>query len=103
MKKITLWKKQISLISRNGIFLRLILSPSTGLVRLKILFVLNIELELLNKLSLFQEPMKNVSCFLKEILTISLQKNSIIYMLALFKLLLNLLLEKVLMLLFSCV
>ena len=37
-------------ISINGIFLKLNLSPSIGLVRLKILFVLNTELELLNKL-----------------------------------------------------
>ena len=94
MNKIILWKKWVSLISRNGIFLRLILSPCTGLTGLKILLVLNIELDLLNKLSLFQEPMKNVACFLKEILMISLQKNSIIYILALFKLLLNLLLKK---------
>ena len=40
----------ISLIYINGIFLKLNLSPSIGLVRLKILFVLNTELELLNKL-----------------------------------------------------
>ena len=44
---------------------------------------------------LFQELMKNVSCFLREILVSLLLKNSIICILVLFKLLLNHSLEKV--------
>ena len=67
---ITLLKKLIFLISRNGIFLKLNLSPSIGLVGLKIPFVLNTELELLNKHILFQKIMKNAAGFLKEILMI---------------------------------
>ena len=46
---------------------------------------------------------ENVACFLKEILMSSLLKNSVICILVWFKLLLNHSLERVLMLLFSCV
>ena len=99
----TLLKKMISRISRNGISQRLILSPSTRLAGLRILSILNTKFELLNNHFLFQGLMKNVVCFLKEILMISLLKNSVICILVLFKLLLNCLLEKVSMLLFSCV
>ena len=102
MKMITLLKKLIFLISKNGIFLKFNLSPFIGLVGLKILFVLNTELELLNEHILFQKLMKNAAFFLKEVLMISLLKNSVIYILVLFNLLLSHLLEKVLMLLFSC-
>ena len=64
-------------------------------------FVLNTNSELLNKHILFQKLMKNVDYFPKEM--ISLLKNSVIYILALFKSLVNLLLEKVLTLLVLCV
>ena len=58
----------------------------------------------LNKFSLFREFMKNVVCSLKGILMTSLLlKNSVICILAWFKLLLNHLPERILMLLFSCV
>ena len=70
----------------------------------KILFILLIKLEQLNKYSLFQKLMKNVACLLKRILVnFLLLKNSAICILVWFKLLLNLLPERALMLLFSCV
>ena len=74
------------------------------LVLLKVLFILLTKLELLNKYSLFQKLMKNVACFLKEILVnLLLLKNSVICILEWFKLPLNHSLERLLMLLFSCV
>ena len=67
-------------------------------------FILLTKLELLNKFSLFREFMKNAVCLLKGILVTSLLlKNSVICILVWFKLLLNHLPERVLMLLFSCV
>ena len=65
-------------ISRNGTSPKLILKLFTKLVGLKILFILLTKLELLNKHFLFQKLMKNIACFLKEILMIFLLKNSII-------------------------
>ena len=103
MKKITLLKKMSFLISRIGIFPKLILKLFKELVGLKMLFILLIKLELLNKHFLFQKLMKNVVCFLKEILMIFLLKNSVICILVWFKLLLNHSPEMVLMLLFLCV
>ena len=55
MKKITMLKiMSYFLFSRNGISPRLILKLFTKLVGLKMLFILLIKLELLNKYSLFQ-------------------------------------------------
>ena len=74
------------------------------LVLLKAIFILLTKLGLLNKYSLFQKLMKNVACFLKEILmNLLLLKNSVICILEWFKLLLNHSPERVLMLLFLCV
>ena len=68
MKKITLLKKMSFQISRNGISLKLILKLFIKLVGLKMLFILLIKSELLNKHFLFPKLMKNAACFLKEIL-----------------------------------
>ena len=67
----------------------------TSWTKNKFYFILLTKLELLNKHFLFQELMKNVACFLKETLLISLLKNSVICILVWFKLLLNHLLENV--------
>ena len=88
---------------QNGTSLKLVLKLFTKLVGLKILFILLTKLELLNKHFLFQKLMKNVACFLKEILMILLLKDSIIYILDLFKLLLNHSHGRVIMPLFSSV
>ena len=70
----------------------------------EILFIMLIKLELLNKYSLFQKLMKNVARLLKRILVnFLLLKSSAICILVWFKLLLNLLPERALMLQFSCV
>ena len=78
MKKITLLKKMRFRISRNGISPRLILSPSTTLVGLKILFFPNTELELLNKHFLSLKLMKNVIYLIEKALMIFFLKDSVI-------------------------
>ena len=94
-------KNMRSLISGNGLFLRLILKMFTKLVGA---FILLTKLELLNKYFLFQKLMKNVTCFLKRILVnLLLLKNLAICILGWFKFLLNHSPERVLMLLFLCV
>ena len=105
MKKITLLKiVSCFLISRNGTSLKLILKLFIKLVLLKVLFIMLTKLELLKKYSLFQKFMKHVACFLKEILVnLLLLKNAVICILEWLKLLLKHSLERVLMLLFSCV
>ena len=49
MKKITLLKKLVSLILRNGVFLKLILNPSIKLVESNLSSIMSLVLELLSK------------------------------------------------------
>ena len=49
IKKITLLKKPVSLILRNGVFLKLILNPSIKLVGSNLPSILSLVLELLSK------------------------------------------------------
>ena len=49
MKKITLLKKLVSLILRNGVFLKLILNPSIKLVGSNLSSIMSLVLELLSK------------------------------------------------------
>ena len=78
MKKITLLKKLISLILRNGIFLKLKINLSVGLVGSNLPSILSLVLELLRKHILFQELMKSVVCLIEEVLMIFLQRNPVI-------------------------
>ena len=78
MKKATLLKKLVSLILRNGVFLKLILNPSIRLVESNLLSIMSLVLERLSKHILFQELMKNVVCLIEEVLKIFLLKNSVI-------------------------
>ena len=74
MKKTTLLKKLVSLILRNGVFLKFILNPSIRLVGFNLLSILSLVLKLLSKHILFQELMKNVVCLIEEVLMIFLLK-----------------------------
>ena len=78
MKKITLLKKLILLILRNGVFLKLILNLSIGLVGSDLPSILSLVLELLRKHIVFQELMKSVVCLREEVLMIFLQRNPVI-------------------------
>ena len=78
MKKITLLKKLISLILRNGIFLKLKINLSVGLVGSNLPSILSLVLELLRKHILFQELMKSVVSLIEEVLMIFLQRNPVI-------------------------
>ena len=78
MKKITLLKKLVSLILRNGVFLKLILNPSIKLVGSNLSSILSLVLELLSKHILFQELMKNVIYLIEKALMIFFLKDSVI-------------------------
>ena len=78
MKKITLLKKLVSLILRNGLSLKLILHPSIKLVGSNLPSILSLVLELLSKHILFQELMKNVIYLIEKALMIFFLKDSVI-------------------------
>ena len=71
-------------------------------VGFNLLLIQNSMLKLWSKLTLFQKLTKNVAYLIENALMASLLKNSIFCILAWFKLMLNLLPQKVLMLLYLC-